>query len=196
MSDLEMHFSEEIYHIDSAVKKSGFPVVIKSENDISTGRKGSHDYYEDGLKLPYRSVTMLERRITLQFAHVTVMEFRDPDKVLSERGIEFVESHSEYEDDDYLLPLMYPGKCKIVHPPGKRKRYVAVSEVIIIQMAFATSNAATSNYSFVCLVLWFYGPANPMGSCRSQSVNLIMLLLGKLSPLSGLPDCAHSFARN
>ena len=38
----------------------------------------------------------------------------------------------------------------------------------------------------VCLfVLRFYGPVNPMGSCRAQSVYLTTRLLGRLSPLSG-----------
>ena len=34
-------------------------------------------------------------------------------------------------------------------------------------------------------VLRFYGPVNPMGSCRVLSVYLPTLLLGRLSPLSG-----------
>ena len=34
-------------------------------------------------------------------------------------------------------------------------------------------------------VLRFYGPVNPMGSCRVRSVYLITRLLGRLSPLSG-----------
>ena len=39
-----------------------------------------------------------------------------------------------------------------------------------------------------CLfVLRFYGPVNPMGSCRALSVYLTTHLLGRLSPLSGLP---------
>ena len=35
------------------------------------------------------------------------------------------------------------------------------------------------------LVLRFYGPVNPMGSCRARSVYLTTRLLGRLSPLSG-----------
>ena len=34
-------------------------------------------------------------------------------------------------------------------------------------------------------VLRFYGPVNPMGSCRARSVYLTTCLLGRLSPLSG-----------
>ena len=38
----------------------------------------------------------------------------------------------------------------------------------------------------ICLfVLRFYGPVNPMGSCRARSVYLTTRLLGRLSPLSG-----------
>ena len=34
-------------------------------------------------------------------------------------------------------------------------------------------------------VLRFYGPVNPMGSCRARSVYLTTRLPGRLSPLSG-----------
>ena len=37
----------------------------------------------------------------------------------------------------------------------------------------------------VLFVLRFYGPVNPMGSCRARSVYLTTRLLGKLSSLSG-----------
>ena len=38
----------------------------------------------------------------------------------------------------------------------------------------------------VCLfVLRFYGPVNPMESCRVRSVYLTACLLGRLSPLNG-----------
>ena len=35
------------------------------------------------------------------------------------------------------------------------------------------------------VVLRFYGPVNPMGSCRARSIYLTIRLLGRLSPLSG-----------
>ena len=38
---------------------------------------------------------------------------------------------------------------------------------------------------FFGFVLRFYGPANPMGSCRARSVYITTRLLGRLSPLSG-----------
>ena len=34
-------------------------------------------------------------------------------------------------------------------------------------------------------MLRFYGPVNPMGSCRARSVYLTTRLLGRISPLSG-----------
>ena len=36
-------------------------------------------------------------------------------------------------------------------------------------------------------MLRFYGPVNPMGSCRARSVYLTTHILGRLSPLSGSP---------
>ena len=42
----------------------------------------------------------------------------------------------------------------------------------------------------VCLfVLRFYGPVNPLESCRARSVYLITRLLDRLSPLCGLCVC-------
>ena len=37
----------------------------------------------------------------------------------------------------------------------------------------------------ILFVLRFYGPVNPMGSCRARTVYLTTRLLGRLSPLSG-----------
>ena len=46
-------------------------------------------------------------------------------------------------------------------------------------------NYLKESLEFVCLfVLRFYGPVNPMGSCRARSVHLTTRLLGRLSPLS------------
>ena len=38
---------------------------------------------------------------------------------------------------------------------------------------------------FYLFVLRFYGPVNPVGSCRARSVYLTTRLLGRPSPLSG-----------
>ena len=37
----------------------------------------------------------------------------------------------------------------------------------------------------ILFVLRFYGPVNPIGSCRARSVYLTRRLLGRLSPLRG-----------
>ena len=39
-------------------------------------------------------------------------------------------------------------------------------------------------YIYFFFLFRFYGPVNPMGSCRAQSVYLTTHLLGRLSPLS------------
>ena len=46
-------------------------------------------------------------------------------------------------------------------------------------------NRRVSVMYFDLFVLRFYGPVNPMGSCRARSVYLTTRLLGRLSPLSG-----------
>ena len=56
------------------------------------------------------------------------------------------------------------------------------SQKLIFKMV---TMAAILNFQSVCLfVLRFYGPVNPMGSCRARSVYLTTRLLGRLSPLS------------
>ena len=57
-------------------------------------------------------------------------------------------------------------------------------------LTFFLGQAASSKWSTLCkflfvFVLRFYGPVNPMGSCRARSVYLTTRLLGRLSPLSG-----------
>ena len=47
------------------------------------------------------------------------------------------------------------------------------------------SDGVTGGETKILFVLRFYGPVNPMGSCRARSVYLTTRLLGRLSPLSG-----------
>ena len=55
-----------------------------------------------------------------------------------------------------------------------------------LHMKFEQTWPRGSRAEVVCLfVLRFYGPVNPMGSCRARSVYLTTRLLGRLSPLSG-----------
>ena len=51
------------------------------------------------------------------------------------------------------------------------------------QVKWAT--CAAWHWGSCLFVLRFYGPVNPMGSCRARSVYLTTRLLGRLSPLSG-----------
>ena len=46
-------------------------------------------------------------------------------------------------------------------------------------------NFSSAELAKSLFVLKFYGPVNPMGSCRARSVYLTTRLLGRLSPLSG-----------
>ena len=46
-------------------------------------------------------------------------------------------------------------------------------------------NTSTISKNLDVVVLRFYGPVNPMGSCRARSVYLTTRLLGRHSPPSG-----------
>ena len=68
-----------------------------------------------------------------------------------------------------------------IHPnPGP----LSTSSASSISDASST-NISVLNFSNCLFVLRFYGPVNPMGSCRARSVYLTTRLLGRLSPLSG-----------
>ena len=68
--------------------------------------------------------------------------------------------------------------------------------IIIIQQSVLNKFFFLFTLAVSLFVLRFYGPVNPMGSCRARSVYLTTRLLGRLSPLSINQYCAHSFARN
>ena len=64
----------------------------------------------------------------------------------------------------------------------------------VAQQIYSSKRSSTNNlydYRWKSWVDWcffvlrFYGPVNPMGSCRARSVYLTTPLLGRLSPLSG-----------
>ena len=50
---------------------------------------------------------------------------------------------------------------------------------------FSETTSKIDHGALNLFVLGFYGPVNPMGSCRARSVYLTTRLLGRLSPLSG-----------
>ena len=61
----------------------------------------------------------------------------------------------------------------------------SVSKMKVVSANADTILIAINRWSNCLFVLRFYGPVNPMGSCRAQSVYLTTCLLGRLSPLSG-----------
>ena len=68
--------------------------------------------------------------------------------------------------------------------------------VLVLDPIFADQAKFLLELSVVCLfVLRFYGPVNPMGSCGARSVYLTTRLLGRLSPLSGLPVLCTFFCQ-
>ena len=72
------------------------------------------------------------------------------------------------------------------------KIYSFLQEIWCGQAIFQQSKPSCDLENGVCLfVLRFYGPVNPMGSCRARSVYLTTHLLGRLSPLKRLTSIVH-----
>ena len=65
------------------------------------------------------------------------------------------------------------------HVHSSIQRLEVTYELIIVK------KIPEKNEAYFLFVLRFYGPVNPMGSCRARSVYLTTRLLGRLSPLSG-----------
>ena len=78
---------------------------------------------------------------------------------------------------NHLPSIQFTWKIRLVffEKLKKKKNFKMSSAVVVI-------GALRVNSLFV---LRFYGPVNPMGSCRAWSVYLTTRLLGRLSPLSG-----------
>ena len=68
----------------------------------------------------------------------------------------------------------------MIHGDGMKNK--TVTQNITFYMFKINPGPAEPRFLFV---LRFYGPVNPMGSCRARSVYLTTRLLGRLSPLSG-----------
>ena len=58
-------------------------------------------------------------------------------------------------------------------------------QIVHVQLRTLKQIRKHNQLKFCLFVLRFYGPVNPMGSCRARSVYLTTRLLGRLSPLSG-----------
>ena len=88
-----------------------------------------------------------------------------------------------YTDDNTL---------SYIHKDLESLKSVLEEESIILIKWFEENymQANPDKFQAICVgknlfVLRFYGPVNPMGSCRARSVYLTTRLLGRLSPLSG-----------
>ena len=75
----------------------------------------------------------------------------------------------------------------IVPKSGHATAYVERFVHVILRNLGPFALRIGEKHSVWCIlfVLRFYGPVNPMGSCRARSVYLTTRLLGRLSPLSG-----------
>ena len=82
--------------------------------------------------------------------------------------------------------LHTPSSQKLTIYKGHSEVYKPLNDPCRLSVSGERMFTILVNRLEVCLfVLRFYGPVNPMGSCRARSVYLTTRLLGRLSPLSG-----------
>ena len=79
---------------------------------------------------------------------------------------------------------------QVVLKSGPRKpklEQITLANLSVANLAILYKLVGESRLHACLFVLRFYGPVNPMGSCRAWSVYLTTHLLGRLSPLSSSP---------
>ena len=78
-------------------------------------------------------------------------------------------------------------KCQILFSGKNKKNFINLSSAELAQRVVKVKapDGRDIKIAYCLFVLRFYGPVNPMGSCRARSVYLTTRLLGRLSPLSG-----------
>lgn len=80
--------------------------------------------------LPENAEILLEKPRWLQYVLVRILDFFDKDKIMKEKGKEFVKERSAYVGKEFLIPVCYPGHFKLVNKPGRLSRYVSVGQII------------------------------------------------------------------
>ena len=96
-----------------------------------------------------------------------------------------------------LSSLFMTHRLNVMHAPIKFHEYIPYGLGVMARTRFTIWKSReiiqkpkmqefSSLLMTLCLfALRFYGPVNPMGSCRARSVYLTTHLLGRLSPLTG-----------
>lgn len=105
--------------------KNDFPVVVKT-----CGSTVPYKDQEESTRLPQDTDIMLEKKICVQYAHIRVLPLHDKDRLMKDKGEDYVMEHENFENEELLLPLNYPGKLKIIPRPGTRMRYGSIAQVI------------------------------------------------------------------
>ena len=87
------------------------------------------------------------------------------------------------------LPRDNLHECQILFS-GKNKKNIinlssAESAQTVVEVLYVYTIQPLAKTGGALFVLRFYGPVNPVGSCRAQSVYLTTRLLDRLSQLSG-----------
>ena len=102
-------------------KQREFPIVVKTRNKMVSYQQLPIE--EEGKLL------FVEQEMEIPYARIKVLKFHDEDEILSARGAELVASYHSFIDEEFYIPTGCDGKLKIVKYPGKRSRYMSVTQV-------------------------------------------------------------------
>ena len=118
-------FSKGVYSLRQLVDKpEGLPCVVNTRDKLLSFR--SVPIQPEGLHL------CLEQEVEIDLARIKVLPFHDEEESILTHGAEFVILHSEFENEEFYIPLKFGVKLKFDSYRHKRPRFASVSEVSLL----------------------------------------------------------------
>ncbi|XP_045159057.2 uncharacterized protein LOC123524710 [Mercenaria mercenaria] len=134
---IDLKYDDGKLTIEEVLNKEKLPVVVR------TCRTGSQTVQTD---FPQDKDILFQQASKETFAHVKVLKFYDNEKMQTNKGAEYVLEHDTFVDEEYLMPLKFPGKIKLVRRPGSRGRYLTIKQVIGDCPSFVKAENDTKAY--------------------------------------------------
>ncbi|XP_045159053.2 uncharacterized protein LOC123524707 [Mercenaria mercenaria] len=119
---IDLKYDDETLTIEEVLNKEKLPIVVRRK--CQTRSQTTETDIPEGTDILFQYVSKET------FARVKVLSFYDNEKMQTENGAEYVLEHDTFIGNEYLMPLKFPGKVKLVRRPGSSGRYLTIKQVI------------------------------------------------------------------
>ncbi|XP_045159054.2 uncharacterized protein LOC123524708 [Mercenaria mercenaria] len=113
-----VEFEQKELTITEVLQTQTLPIIVK------TSASGTNRRILNQHGIPENRELLLQRKMNVKYARVKMLTSLDKDERQGQRNDEHI------RDNHYLIPVKYHGKIKYVHPPGRRRRYASVPQVL------------------------------------------------------------------